>query len=30
MSNRDIWVSVLVAALAAAAEEALRNQNTNK
>lgn len=27
MSNRDLWVSVVIAALAAAAEEALRNQN---
>jgi hypothetical protein len=27
MSNRDVWVAVVIAALTAAAEEALRNQN---
>ena len=27
MPNRDFWVAVVIAALAAAAEEALRNQN---
>ena len=30
MPNRDFWLKVLIAALASAAEEALRNQNDKK